>query len=38
MEARAEKGELAPEEDRAFHDVLYQSLDNSLVAQLLQAF
>ncbi len=38
MEKRAENGQLSPEEDRAFHDILYQSLGNNLVAQLLQAF
>lgn len=38
MEERATRGELFPEEDRAFHEVLYRPLDNSLVIQLLQAF
>jgi DNA-binding FadR family transcriptional regulator len=38
MAARAARGELFPEEDRAFHEVLYQPLGNSLVIQLIQAF
>jgi DNA-binding FadR family transcriptional regulator len=38
MEVRARKGEISPEEDRAFHNVLYSTLGNSLVLQLLQAF
>ncbi len=38
MEERAAQGETFPEEDRAFHEVLYRPLDNSLVIQLLQAF
>ncbi len=38
MEDRAAQGEAFPEEDRAFHEVLYRPLDNSLVIQLLQAF
>ncbi len=38
MEARAARGELFPEEDRAFHEVLYRPLGNELVIQLLQAF
>ncbi|MBO0793248.1 MAG: FadR family transcriptional regulator [Ktedonobacteraceae bacterium] len=38
MEAQAAQGKTFPEEDRAFHEVLYRPLDNSLVIQLLQAF
>ncbi|QBD83381.1 FadR family transcriptional regulator [Ktedonosporobacter rubrisoli] len=38
MEARALRNELFPEEDRAFHEVLYRPLGNNLVIQLLQAF
>ncbi|WP_157248135.1 FadR/GntR family transcriptional regulator [Nonomuraea typhae] len=38
MEAEAEKGEVSPEIDRLFHDVLYRPLGNPLVSQLLGAF
>lgn len=38
MAARAARGKLFPEEDRSFHEVLYQPLGNTLVIQLLQAF
>lgn len=38
MEELAERGEIFLEEDRAFHELLYRPLDNSLVIQLLQAF
>jgi DNA-binding FadR family transcriptional regulator len=38
MEECAAQGKPFPEEDRAFHEVLYQPLENSLVIQLLQAF
>lgn len=38
MTARAARDEPFPEEDRAFHEVLYQPLGNRLVIQLLQAF
>ncbi|GCE46027.1 DNA-binding FadR family transcriptional regulator [Thermosporothrix hazakensis] len=38
MEARATRGELFPEEDRAFHEVLYRPLGNTLIVKLLQAF
>ncbi len=38
MDARAAKGEEFPEEDRAFHEVLYRPIGNTLVVQLLQAF
>jgi DNA-binding GntR family transcriptional regulator len=38
MEARVARGEAFPEEDRSFHEVLYQPLGNKLVIQLLQAF
>ncbi|MEV6104880.1 FadR/GntR family transcriptional regulator [Streptomyces sp. NPDC051940] len=38
MEARAKQGEVFPEEDRDFHEVLYRSLGNTLVPQLLGAF
>ncbi|GHO42650.1 FadR/GntR family transcriptional regulator [Ktedonospora formicarum] len=38
METQAEQNALSPQEDRAFHDVLYRSLDNKLLIQILQAF
>ena len=38
MDARAARGEDFPEEDRAFHEVLYKPLGNKLIIQLLQAF
>jgi DNA-binding FadR family transcriptional regulator len=38
MECRAERGEIFPEEDRAFHEALYRPLDNVLLVKLLQAF
>ncbi|WP_214409001.1 FadR/GntR family transcriptional regulator [Sphaerisporangium fuscum] len=38
MEAEALVGEIPPETDRLFHDVLYQPLGNPLVGQLLGAF
>jgi DNA-binding FadR family transcriptional regulator len=38
MERRAERGEIFPEEDRAFHEALYRPLDNVLLVKLLQAF
>lgn len=38
MEELAARGEIFLEEDRAFHEILYRPLDNSLVIQLLQAF
>ncbi|WP_420000348.1 FadR/GntR family transcriptional regulator [Streptomyces boninensis] len=38
MEARAKDGEVFPDEDRDFHEVLYRSMDNTLVPQLLSAF
>jgi len=38
MEARAERGELFPAEDRAFHEALYRPLGNALLTQLLGAF
>jgi DNA-binding FadR family transcriptional regulator len=38
MERRAKAGEVFPDEDRDFHEVLYRSLGNSLVPQLLSAF
>jgi DNA-binding FadR family transcriptional regulator len=38
MSVRAEHGETFAEEDREFHEVLYRSLDNALVTQLLRAF
>jgi DNA-binding FadR family transcriptional regulator len=38
MEERAAAGATFAAEDREFHDLLYRSLDNALVTQLLQAF
>ncbi|MBP2325934.1 DNA-binding FadR family transcriptional regulator [Kibdelosporangium banguiense] len=38
MSERAAAGETFAEEDREFHEVLYRSLDNALVTQLLRAF
>jgi DNA-binding FadR family transcriptional regulator len=38
MSARARSGETFAEEDREFHEVLYRSLNNALVTQLLRAF
>jgi DNA-binding FadR family transcriptional regulator len=38
MEARGERGESFPEEDRAFHETLYRPLGNALLVKLLQAF
>jgi DNA-binding FadR family transcriptional regulator len=38
MEAEAETGDVSPETDRLFHDVLYRPLGNPLVGQLLGAF
>lgn len=38
MNERAKAGETFAEEDREFHEVLYRSLDNALVTQLLRAF
>jgi DNA-binding FadR family transcriptional regulator len=38
MEAEAAAGEVSPEADRLFHDVLYRPLGNPLVGQLLGAF
>jgi len=38
MEAEAAAGEVTPEVDRHFHDVLYRPLGNPLVRQLLGAF
>ncbi len=38
MAERARRGELFTEEDRAFHERLYQQLGNPMVVQLLQAF
>ncbi|HEY7036377.1 MAG TPA: FCD domain-containing protein [Thermomicrobiales bacterium] len=38
MEDRAGRGEIFPEEDRAFHVALYRPLGNVLLAKLLQAF
>jgi DNA-binding FadR family transcriptional regulator len=38
MTARARAGETFPEEDREFHDLLYRSLDNQFIGQLLRAF
>ncbi|NUR88155.1 MAG: FadR family transcriptional regulator [Nonomuraea sp.] len=38
MEAEALLGDVSPEIDRQFHDVLYRPLDNPLVSQLLGAF
>jgi DNA-binding FadR family transcriptional regulator len=38
MEAEAAVGEVSPQTDRLFHDVLYRPLGNPLVGQLLGAF
>jgi DNA-binding FadR family transcriptional regulator len=38
MEEEAKVGEVSPETDRLFHDVLYRPLNNPLVGQLLGAF
>jgi DNA-binding FadR family transcriptional regulator len=38
MEAEAARGDVSPETDRLFHDMLYRPLDNPLVGQLLGAF
>lgn len=38
MSTRARAGETFAEEDREFHEVLYRSLNNALVTQLLRAF
>ncbi|WP_197289478.1 FadR/GntR family transcriptional regulator [Saccharothrix sp. NRRL B-16348] len=38
MNERAKAGETFADEDREFHEVLYRSLDNALVTQLLRAF
>jgi DNA-binding FadR family transcriptional regulator len=38
MECRAGRGEIFPEEDRAFHEALYRPLGNVLLVKLLQAF
>jgi DNA-binding FadR family transcriptional regulator len=38
MAARGARDEMFPEQDRAFHEVLYRPLGNSLVIQLIQAF
>jgi len=38
MDERASAGQTFAAEDREFHDLLYRSLDNALVTQLLQAF
>ena len=38
MADRAKAGETFAEEDREFHEVLYRSLNNALVTQLLRAF
>lgn len=38
MDAEAAVGEVSPETDRLFHDVLYRPLRNPLVGQLLGAF
>lgn len=38
MDTHAEKGEDFTDEDRAFHQTLYQPLGNPLVVQLIQAF
>jgi DNA-binding FadR family transcriptional regulator len=38
MNDRAQRGETFAEEDREFHELLYRSLDNGLVTQLLTAF
>jgi DNA-binding FadR family transcriptional regulator len=38
MTERGERGEMFTNEDRAFHELLYQQLGNSMVVQLLRAF
>lgn len=38
MEKEAQVGDISPETDRLFHDVLYRPLGNPLVSQLLSAF
>lgn len=38
MADRAKSGETFAEEDREFHEILYRSLNNALVTQLLRAF
>ena len=38
MAERAKSGETFADEDREFHEVLYRSLNNALVTQLLRAF
>jgi DNA-binding FadR family transcriptional regulator len=38
MSERAKSGETFADEDREFHEVLYRSLNNELVTQLLRAF
>jgi DNA-binding FadR family transcriptional regulator len=38
MAERAKSGDTFAEEDREFHEVLYRSLNNALVTQLLRAF
>jgi DNA-binding FadR family transcriptional regulator len=38
MTARAQQGETFADEDREFHELLYRSLDNAMVTQLLKAF
>jgi DNA-binding FadR family transcriptional regulator len=38
MEAKAGRNEDFAEEDRQFHELLYRSLDNQIVVQLLRAF
>jgi DNA-binding FadR family transcriptional regulator len=38
MQDRAKAGETFADEDREFHEILYRSLDNALVTQLLRAF
>jgi DNA-binding FadR family transcriptional regulator len=38
MHERATAGETFADDDREFHEVLYRSLDNALVTQLLRAF
>jgi len=38
MTAKGRAGETFPDEDREFHDLLYRSLDNQFIGQLLRAF
>ncbi|MBO0884542.1 MAG: FadR family transcriptional regulator [Mycobacterium sp.] len=38
MAAKARAGETFPDEDRDFHEILYRSLDNQFIGQLLRAF